>query len=58
LEAGFPVTVLSGAHATYDEGGKTAAEIEEDVNRNLAAKGAKVVGWEDVIATWEKDFAV
>ncbi|KAL2209992.1 isochorismatase hydrolase [Sarocladium strictum] len=58
LEAGFPVTVLSGAHTTYDEGSKTASEIEEVVNSNLAAKGAKIVGWEEVIATWEKDFVI
>ncbi|KAB5517470.1 Isochorismatase-like protein [Coniochaeta sp. 2T2.1] len=42
LAAGFEVAVLRGAHSTYDEGGKTAVEIERDVEadwRLLYAQG-------------------
>jgi nicotinamidase-related amidase len=50
LAAGFEVTVLKGAHSTYDCDGKTAEEIERDVEGELQAKGARVVAWEDVVA--------
>ena len=51
LSAGFDVTILSGAHSTYDYGGKTAVEIEREVEKELAGLGAHVVPWEDWVAT-------
>jgi len=47
LEEGFDVTLLKGAHSTYDDGGKTAEEIERDIEVELKDKGAKIVNWED-----------
>jgi len=49
LALGFEVTVLSGAHSTYDTKDKKAVEIEREVEEELTGKGAKVVPWED----WE-----
>jgi nicotinamidase-related amidase len=45
LEAGFNVTLLGGAHSTYDGKGKTAEEIERDVEKHLLEKGIKVIAW-------------
>ena len=55
LAAGFQVTVLSGAHSTYDSGGKTAAEIEAEVEGRLREAGARIVKWEDAVVAWEKE---
>ena len=55
LKAGFDVTVLSGAHGTYDAGGKPAAEVSADVEGRLKELGAKIVKWEDAVAAWEKE---
>jgi nicotinamidase-related amidase len=52
LAAGFDVTVLQGAHSTYDEGGKTAVEIERAIDEELAAGGAHIVPWQDVVRQW------
>lgn len=52
LAAGFGVTVLSGAHSTYDSHGKTAAEIEREIEHRLFTRGARVVPWEKEILTW------
>lgn len=57
LAAGFPVTLLSGAHATYDLDGKTAHQIQDEVDERLGAAGAKIVKWETAIANWETDFS-
>lgn len=46
LAAGFNVTLLKGAHSTYDADGKTAGAIEEDVESELAGAGAEVLPWE------------
>lgn len=54
LKAGFKVTLLQGAHSTYDDGGKTAVEIEREVEEELKSKGAKVVPWEDALAAWQQ----
>ena len=51
LAAGFDVTILSGAHSTYDSGGKTAVEIEKQIENELAGLGAHVVPWDDWVAT-------
>ena len=53
LAAGFDVTVLSGAHGTYDFNGKTAAEIEKEVEQRLQEKGARIVPWEEAVASWD-----
>ncbi|KAL7656761.1 hypothetical protein ACMYSQ_005834 [Aspergillus niger] len=52
LAAGFHVTVLAGAHSTYDADGKTAQEIEREVELRLSTRGARVVRWEKAIAKW------
>lgn len=49
LAAGFEVTLLQGAHSTYDSGGKTALVIEREVEGELERAGAKIVPWGDVI---------
>ncbi|KAK5653657.1 hypothetical protein OQA88_8687 [Cercophora sp. LCS_1] len=46
LEAGFEVVLLSGAHSTYDADGKTAVEIEREVEERLKGLGAKNMGWD------------
>lgn len=53
LAAGFGVTLLRGAHSTYDADGKTAEEIERDVETELAGKGAGIRPWDGVIKSWE-----
>lgn len=53
LAAGFAVTLLSGAHSTYDSGELSAQELEQQVEELLRVQGAKVVGWEDAIKKWE-----
>jgi nicotinamidase-related amidase len=45
LGAGFNVTLLSGAHSTYDTKSKTAVEIEKDVEEELRGKGVSVIDW-------------
>jgi nicotinamidase-related amidase len=49
LNEGFNVTILHGAHSTYDSGGMTAAEIEQQVEGDLSKLGVDVVGWEEWI---------
>ncbi|KAF2095012.1 Isochorismatase hydrolase [Rhizodiscina lignyota] len=46
LGAGFDVTVLSGAHSTYDTEEKKAVEIERDIDEELQEKGANLLPWE------------
>ncbi|KAL2135122.1 hypothetical protein VTI74DRAFT_9715 [Chaetomium olivicolor] len=55
LAAGFNVTLLSGAHSTYDVGETTAVEIEREVEERLRGKGAKIVPWDEAVGLWEKD---
>lgn len=47
LAAGFKVIILKGAHSTYDDGGKTAEEIERAVEDELREQGAEIIAWED-----------
>ncbi|KAK3689738.1 Isochorismatase-like protein [Podospora appendiculata] len=54
LAAGFGVTVLGGAHSTYDDGGMSAVDIEREVEGRLAEKGARVVPWEEAVGLWER----
>jgi hypothetical protein len=42
--------LLSGAHSTYDSDGKTAADLEIEVEDRLRSKGVDVVNWEEAIA--------
>ncbi|KAI9150484.1 isochorismatase hydrolase [Paramyrothecium foliicola] len=53
LDAGFGVTVLSGAHSTYNTKEKTAEQLESAVEELLSSQGAKVVKWEDAVAQWK-----
>lgn len=53
------MTLLQGAHSTYDNseasnGGKTAVEIEREVDEELQLAGVEVVPWEDAVALWEQ----
>ncbi|PYH40845.1 Isochorismatase hydrolase [Aspergillus saccharolyticus JOP 1030-1] len=52
LAAGFRVTLLAGAHSTYDSDGKTAIEIEREVERRLSTRGARVLRWEEAVSQW------
>lgn len=54
LEHGFSVTLLQGAHSTYDSPPKSAVEVERDIEDELRQKGAQIIPWEDAIATWEQ----
>jgi nicotinamidase-related amidase len=54
LDAGLEVTLLSGAHSTYNDGDKMAEQIEGEVEDRLRLRGARVVPWEKVAAAWEK----
>lgn len=47
LNAGLKVKLLSGAHSTYDDNGKTAAQIEKEVEEELRGKGAEIIAWEE-----------
>ncbi|KAG5656880.1 hypothetical protein KAF25_011049 [Fusarium avenaceum] len=53
LEAGFRVTILHGAHSTYDTETKTALQLEKVVEDELAALGVSVSPWESTIAEWK-----
>ncbi|KAF5541457.1 KGD2-2-oxoglutarate dehydrogenase complex E2 component [Fusarium napiforme] len=52
LEAGFRVTLLQGAHSTYDTESNQAAQIEQDVENELKALGASVTPWQTAIGQW------
>lgn len=43
LDEGLGVTLLQGAHSTYDDGDQKAVDIERAVEGRLGALGAKVV---------------
>jgi nicotinamidase-related amidase len=45
LAEGFEVALLSGAHSTYDNDGKTAVLIEREVEDMLESQGARIVDW-------------
>ncbi|MGV9775675.1 isochorismatase family protein [Streptosporangium sp. NPDC003464] len=48
LGRGHAVTLVRGAHATYD-GDETAAAVSREVERELAAAGAEVVDLDEVV---------
>lgn len=47
LEAGLKLTLLKDAHSTYGIDGKTAEEIEREVEQELAGNGAKIMSWKE-----------
>ncbi|KAK8144748.1 hypothetical protein G3M48_005379 [Beauveria asiatica] len=53
LAAGFRLTLLQGAHSTYDEKDKTAGDIERQIEEMLVSRGAEVVPWERAVSRWE-----
>ncbi|KAJ4286003.1 hypothetical protein N0V88_008154 [Collariella sp. IMI 366227] len=55
LVAGFEVTLLSGAHSTYNAGDKRAIDIEDEVEGRLREKGAKIVPWEEAVTSWKRE---
>lgn len=54
LEAGFKVTILQGAHSTYDTESRSAIDIERAIEEELEGRGAEVIPWEDAVASWEQ----
>ncbi|KAM5352051.1 hypothetical protein ACJ41O_004774 [Fusarium nematophilum] len=52
LGAGFRVTLLHGAHSTYDTKERTALQIENNVEDQLKGLGAMIVPWERAVAVW------
>lgn len=54
LKAGFKVTLLQGAHSTYDEAPKSATDIEKEVEDEVKQKGADVIPWVDAVASWKQ----
>ncbi|KAK0724121.1 Isochorismatase-like protein, partial [Lasiosphaeris hirsuta] len=47
--AGFGVTLLGGAHSTYDDGERGAGAVESEVEGRVRADGGRVVAWEEVV---------
>jgi nicotinamidase-related amidase len=45
IAAGFGVTLLQGAHSTYDTETKKAEEIERDIEEELKEIGVVVTSW-------------
>jgi len=52
LDAGFNVTLLSGAHSTYNRQTQSAAEIECEVEARLRERRVVVRSWEELVAAW------
>lgn len=53
LAAGFQVSLLQGAHSTYDGKDKKAADIEKEIEDIVVSRGAKLVPWESAVAQWK-----
>lgn len=53
LAAGFQVSLLQGAHSTYDTKEATALEIESAVEERIAALGGKVVAYRSALSSWK-----
>ena len=54
LEAGFRLTLLQGAHSTYDSKEGTALEIETSIEDLLRALGAKIAPFETAVDGWKE----
>ncbi|KAK7408478.1 hypothetical protein QQX98_009345 [Neonectria punicea] len=58
IAAGFQVTLFQGAHSTYDTSGRSALEIEKEVEDMLQLRGARIVPWEDALISWKESGTV
>jgi hypothetical protein len=58
LAAGFQVTLLQGAHSTYDSEEMSAIDAEKAVEELLRSQGARVVPWEDELSSWRENGTV
>jgi nicotinamidase-related amidase len=58
LANGFQVSLLKGAHSTYNTGDATALEIEKEVEDLLEGLGAKIVPYGDAVKAWKAAGAV
>lgn len=54
LEAGFRLTLLQGAHSTYDTKEGTALQIEQSIEDSLTALGAKIVPFGTAVDSWKE----
>lgn len=54
LEAGFRLTLLQGAHSTYDSKEATALEIETSIEDSLRALGARIIPFETAVGGWKE----
>lgn len=52
LAAGFKVSLVRGAHSTYDDGNKTAIEIEGEVEDRIVLNGGRILDMPEVISFW------
>jgi nicotinamidase-related amidase len=55
LAAGFRVSLLQGAHSTYDVASRKAEEIETEVEETLRKAGVEIVPWRSWHAGVEKE---
>ncbi|KAM0416979.1 hypothetical protein ACHAPT_013003 [Fusarium lateritium] len=53
LEAGFRLTLLQGAHSTYDSNNSTALQIEKSVEDSLKALDARIVPFGTAVDSWQ-----
>jgi nicotinamidase-related amidase len=53
LKAGLGVTLLHGAHSTYDTADCSAEEIEASVEKLLCSRGAQVLDFEAAVRSWK-----
>ncbi|KAM7183013.1 putative isochorismatase hydrolase [Rhypophila sp. PSN 637] len=54
LAAGFKVTLLRGAHSTYDIGDKPAVDVEREVEALVVDNGGRVLDCVSLIAFWDR----
>ncbi|KAK4199466.1 Isochorismatase-like protein [Triangularia verruculosa] len=54
IDAGFAITLLSGAHSTYPTLDAKPEEIEAQVEARVRERGATVITWEEAVREWEK----
>lgn len=47
------MTLLKGAHSTYDVGAVPAADVEKEVEKLILGRGGRVLDWEGVVAFWD-----
>jgi polar amino acid transport system substrate-binding protein len=55
LQLGYAVHVARDGHGTWPDGGRSAAEIRNDVNTKLAAAGASVTGTDELARNLRSD---